>query len=251
MPKTCRYPHLSAWETKMKLYSSILLLVLTSLIGTTVNAQNGVTKEIELGALVTSGNTDEKSLNFAGAIDIIEDSWEYNFSLDGLYSSSESEVKGQRFYGVARAKYSFSDDSNFISRISHEDDRFSGFDSQSDITFSYGRGLLKNIPNMELEVNAGVGVRWSRVDNSDFDEPIVRFAGDYNWVISESAVFSQSLSAEAGSDSNIYRSETTIETEIMDNLSLRFSLNIKNQSDVPVGREKTDTKTAVTLVLHF
>ena len=79
----------------------------------------------------------------------------------------------------------------------------------------------------------------------------MRLAGDYRWTISESAVFTQELSAEAGSDSNIYRSETGIETEIMENLSLRFSLKIKNQSEVPIGREKTDTETAVTLVMRF
>ena len=236
----------------MKLYSSLLLLVSATVFGSTLSAQeNGVTKEIELGSLFTSGNTEEVSLNFAGAIDIIEDDWEYNFSLDGLYSSSESEVKGQRLYGVASANYSFTEDSFFLSRLAHEDDRFSGYDSQSDITFSYGRGMLQNISNMELTLNAGAGVRWSRLNNSDFDEPIVRLAGDYRWTISESAVFTQELSAEAGSDSNIYRSETGIETEIMENRSLRFSLKIKNQSEVPIGREKTDTETAVTLVMRF
>lgn len=236
----------------MKLYSSLGLFVLATLIGAVVSAQeNRVEKEIELGGLFTSGNTEEESLNFAGAIDIIQDDWEYRFSLDGLYSSSESEVKGQRLYGVALANYSFSENAYFRSRVSHENDRFSGFDSQSDITFSYGWGLLQNISNMDLSLDAGLGVRWSRLDNSDFDEPIVRLAGDYSWTISDTAVFSQELSAEAGSDSNIFRSVTSIETEIMENLSLRLSLKMKHQSDVPIDRERTDTETAVTLVMQF
>ena len=213
--------------------------------------ENGITREIELGGLFTSGNTEESSLNFAAAMNIVRDRWEYNFSLDGLYSSSDSKVKGQRLYGVASANYDISDDSFFQTRVSHENDRFSGFDSQSDLTFSYGRDFLQNQPNMGLALNAGVGVRWSRLDDSDFDEPIIRMAGDYDWTLSDSAVFNQELSTEVGTDSNIYRSVSSIETRILENLSLRFSLKIKHQTDVPVGRDKTDTETAVTLVMNF
>lgn len=213
--------------------------------------ENGVTKEIQLGALFTSGNTEDQTLNFAGSIGLLQDRWEYVFSLDGLFSSNENDVTGQRFYAVASANYEFSENSFFLTRIAHEDDRFSGFDSQSDITFNYGRRLLGNNPDMGLTLNAGVGVRWSRLDDSDFDEPIVRLAGDYDWKLSDTASFEQQLSVEAGSETNIYRSETSIETQILNNLSLRFSINIKHQTDVPAGREKTDTETAVTFVMNF
>ena len=213
--------------------------------------ENGVTREIQLGALFTSGNTEDQTLNFAGSISLLQDQWEYVFSLDGLFTSNENDVTGQRFYAVASANYEFSQNSFSLTRFAHEDDRFSGFDSQSDITFNYGRKLLGNIADMELTLNAGVGVRWSRLNDSDFDEPIVRLAGDYDWNISDTASFGHQLSAEAGSQTNIYRSETSIETQILNNLSLRFSINIKHQTDVPPGREKTDTETSVTFVMNF
>lgn len=237
----------------MKLLSSTSLIALGALIGSTAIAQedDGIEREIELGALITSGNTSERSLNFAGAIVIDRDNWEYNFSLDGLYASSDNEVKGQRFYGVASANYEFTEESFFLTRFSHEDDRFSGFDSQSDITFNYGRGFLQNRSDMGLTINTGIGVRWSRLDNSDFDEPIFRVAGDYDWVVSNSAAFRQELSSEVGTDSNIYRSETSLETQILENLTLRLSLKIKHQTEVPSGRDETDTETAVTFVMNF
>ena len=213
--------------------------------------ENGVTKEIQLGALFTSGNTEDQTLNFAGSIGLLQDLWEYVFSLDGLFSSNENDVTGQRFYAVASANYEFTQNSFFLTRLAHEDDRFSGFDSQSDITFNYGRKLLGSIADMELTLNAGVGVRWSRLDDSDFVEPIVRLAGDYEWKISDTASFGQQLSVEAGNEANIYRYETSIETQILNNLSLRFSINIKHQTDVPAGREKTDTETAITFVMNF
>lgn len=237
----------------MKFLGRPVQCVLLAFLTTAAIAQqpNSITRELEVGALFTTGNTDEQSLNFAGNIAFTRNQWEYGFNLDGLYAASDDETKGQRFYGVANANYSFTEDSFFQARASHEDDRFSGFDSQSDFTVSYGRGFLKNRSDMDLVVNAGVGIRWSRLNGSDFDEPIMRLAGEYEWIISNSAAFSQELAVEYGSDSNIYRSDTGITTQIMENLSLRFSIRLKHQTEVPAGREETDSETAVTLVMNF
>ena len=213
--------------------------------------ENGLTREIQLGALFTSGNTEDQTLNFAGSISLLQDRWEYVFSLDGLFSSKANDVTGQRFYAVVSANYEFSQNSFFLTRLAHEDDRFSGFDSQSDITFNYGRKLLGNIADMELILNAGVGFRWSGLDDSDLVEPIVRLSGGIDWKLSNTAPFGQQLSVEAVTRANIFSSETSTETQILNNLSLRFSVNIKHQTDVPAGREKTDTETAISFVMNF
>jgi putative salt-induced outer membrane protein len=228
----------------------LLLLVVASNAGF-AQEENGLTTELELGALFTSGNTEDQTLNFASTLGWQRNQWEYVFSLDGLFSSKENEVTGQRFYAVVSANYEFTENSFFLTRFAHEDDRFSGFDSQSDITFSYGRNLLTGNANMGLDLNIGIGARRSRLDESDFDEPILRLAGEYDWNISETASFDQTLSAVAGSKTNIFRSETSIQTQILENLSLRFSINIKHQTNVPAGREKTDTETAITFVMNF
>ena len=231
---------------------TLFLAIVGALVTGQTVAQTDITRTAELGALFTSGNTDEQSLNFGAEIEIDQADWDYLFSIDGLYTSSAGTVKAQKATGVARANYQISEISYFQTRASHEDDRFSGFKSQSDLTFSYGQDLLTNNANMDLSLVGGIGVRWTRFnDGGDSDEPILRFAGEYDWTISESAQFSQDLSVEAGSKSDIYRSETAIETAILDNLSLRFSVNIKHQTEVPVGKENTDTQTAITFVMNF
>lgn len=231
---------------------TLFLAVIGTVLAGQAAAQTDITRTAELGALFTSGNTDEQSLNFGAEVEIDQTDWDYLFSIDGLYTSSAGTVKAQKATGVARANYQISDISYFQTRASHEDDRFSGFKSQSDLTFSYGHDLLVNNANMDLSLVGGIGVRWTRFnDGGDSDEPILRLAGEYDWTISESANFSQDLSVEAGSDSDIYRSETAIETAILDNLSLRFSVNIKHQTKVPVGKENTDTQTAITFVMNF
>ncbi len=213
--------------------------------------ENGLSSEVELGAVFTSGNTENESINFRGEIDWRRDSWEYGFLLDGFRASQDDIRTAQRVYYVAEANYDFSEQSFILTRLAHEDDEFSGYDSQTDISVNYGRNLLTNRENMTLTLNAGIGARQSRSEEDDFDEAIVRLAADYEWAISQTATFGQLLSSESGNETSIFRSESSIETQILDNLSLRFSVNIKHQTDVPVGREKTDTETAITFVMNF
>ncbi len=224
------------------------------LVGTSLFAQeeeNGISSEVELGAVFTSGNTENESVNFRGEVDWRRDAWEYGFLLDGFRASQDDIRTAQRMYYVADARYDVNDVSFVLTRLAHEDDEFSGYDSQTDISVNYGRNMLTTVENMSLTLNAGIGARQSRSEQDDFDEAIVRLAGDYQWQISDSAVFGQLLSAEAGNETSIFRSESSIETTILDNLSLRFSFNVKHQTEVPVGRKKTDTETAITFVMNF
>jgi len=230
------------------------LILATAVAGSTAalgQEENSLTTQIELGAIFTSGNTEDENVKYKVVVDWDKGIWDYRFSSDGFRSSKDSILAAQRVYHVARAQYTINEDSYILGRVAYEDDRFSGFDSQSDISLSYGRNLLLNVPNMTLAVDAGAGMRRSVTDLDTSDEAIVRFEGNYGWNLSETALFTQDFSVESGSDSSIYRSETAIQTDIRANLSLKFSVKVKHQTEVPLFREKTDTESAVTLVLKF
>lgn len=233
---------------------SLLILGALSLFSTAVMAQEeepSLTTEVELGAVYTSGNAEAESINFRGEIDWDRGEWEYGFLIDGIRQSQNDVLAAQRLYYVANADYELDEVSYIQTRLAHEDDRFSGYDNQTDLTVSYGRTTLTNLQNMSLNYEAGVGYRESRAELDSFDEAMFRLAGDYEWNISESANFGQTMSAEVGSETSIYRSESSIETRILDKLSLRFSIFVKHQTKVPVGRKKTDTETAITFVMNF
>lgn len=226
---------------------------LTATIGISSYAQeeNGINTEIELGAVITSGNTEDENIRYGLTVDWIQDAWTYQFASDGFRSSSADELTAQRLYHVASAEYALSPESFILTRLAYEDDRFSGFDNQIDFTVSYGRNLLLDRANMDLSLTAGAGIRRSETELDKFDEAMIRLGADYSWAISDATSFIQILSVEAGEDSTIGRSETAIETALMDNISLRVSLNVKHQTEVPIGREKTDTETAITLLWRF
>lgn len=210
--------------------------------------------ELELGAIFTSGNTNDENIRFRGRFDAIRADWSYRFSMDGFRSSKNDELAAQRLYTVGSATYNFDPDNFVQGRVAHEDDRFSGYDSQTDASVSYGQVVLRDIENMSLRYTAGVGMRMSRApDNgdNDFNEAIIRLSTDYSWDISDSARFIQALSVDAGERSSIARSESSIETDIMENLSMKFTISAKHQTEVPVNRKKTDTEASITLLLRF
>ena len=212
---------------------------------------NDVVTEIELGAIFTSGNTEEENVSYGVTVDWLRDNWEYQFTSDGLRNSRLGDVTAQRFYHVARGRRQINEDSFWGIRGAYEDDRFSGFDYQADVTVTYGRNFFTDVDNMSLTTEIGPGYRRSVTEIDEFNEVILRGAGEYVWNMSESANFFQNLAAEIGEESTIYRSETGVESALMENLSLRLSFNVKHQTDVPAGREKTDTQTAVTVVWSF
>jgi putative salt-induced outer membrane protein len=213
--------------------------------------ENGVNSKLELGIIQTTGNTEDESFKVKGGVELVKDAWDYAWSVDAFRSSRQNQLTAQRFYTIGSADYQLSEVSFVEGRLAYEDDRFSGYDSQTDASINYGRSLLTNIDNMNLNITTGIGLRRSLSEQENFDEVILRLAGDYKWDVSENALFNQLLSAEAGDQTSIYRLESSIETNIVENLSLKFTFNVKHQSEVPIGREKTDTATSVTLVMNF
>ena len=229
------------------------LLLLTSCLAPLASAQQeeGLETELELGAIFTSGNTKDENIKFKGTMDWYLTTWEYGLSLDAFRSSKNDELAAQRVYAVATATYNITDSSFVVSRLAHEEDRFSGYDSQSDFTVSYGQTLLQDRENMEWLYTIGAGVRTSRSEEDDFNEGVIRAATEFNWDISENALFIQKLSMEAGEESRISRAESSIQTNIIGDLSMKFTIAVKHQSEVPEDRKRTDSEASVTLLLRL
>ncbi len=232
-------------------YGLCSLLMVFSL-HTSAQEESSVATQLELGAIFTSGNTENENIKYEVTVDWNQsENWKYQFTSDGFRSSQDGVSNAQRLYHTASGNHTINPNSYLQGRIAYENDKFSGFESQSDITVSYGRNMLQSRVNMILGLTGGIGIRRSETEFETQSVIIARLAANYGWNVSESADFIQDFSIEAGSDSNIYRSETGIQTDIRENLSLKFSVKVKHQTEVPLYREKTDTETAITLVLNF
>jgi putative salt-induced outer membrane protein len=56
---------------------------------------------------------------------------------------------------------------------------------------------------------------------------------------------------ESGADNRYTESVTSLSTDVWGDIALVLSYTIKSNSDVPVGTEKTDTFTAISLEYSF
>jgi putative salt-induced outer membrane protein len=130
-------------------------------------------------------------------------------------------------------------------------DEFSGYDKQVTEAVGYGRRLIDTARHT-LALEGGLGAKQSDlVTGEELDEGIVRGGLDYLLRISETSEFSQKLLLEQGDDNRYTESTSALKTRIVGNLALVLSYVIKNNSDVPVGIEETDTFTALSLEYGF
>jgi len=211
------------------------------------DAEDNLSKELELGAIYTSGNTKDENVKVKATVVWLQEAWEYGDSVDGFRSAKDDELAAQRLYTVGAATYNMTPNTFILTRAAHEDNRFSGYDSQSDLSVSYGQNLLRERENMDWNYTIGAGTHTSRAATDDFEEAIIRVGTEYQWNISANAMSSQTFSVEAGDQSSIGRAESAIQSDISNSMSMKFAIKLKLQSEVP----KTDSEAAVTLLLKL
>ena len=210
----------------------------------------------ELGLVITDGNTETQNINAKYELEQEWIKWKNKFKLEAYNSSEDESTSAEKYLLSDQLDYLIDDNDYLFGRLSYEDDRFSGFDYQATISFGYGHRFLDNdLHTLDLEI--GPGYRVSKIsmtattDSDTKEEGIVRAGLDYNLKLSETATFQEEFTVEAGSDVTITKSVTSLKAQISGKLAMKISLTVKNTSEVPDGKEETDTETAVTLVYSF
>ena len=118
-------------------------------------------------------------------------------------------------------------------------------------SIGYGRRLIHGDKH-QLNAEIGAGARQSETQLGVTEDETV-FSGGlyYKWQFSETAEFRQDLSAEAGDENTYVESVTAISAKLLGDLALVASYTVKHNTDVPVGSEKTDTFTAISIEYAF
>lgn len=227
---------------------AILVLAATAALA---QDEEGLSGAVGLGYLATSGNADNETLNltFGGVYNM--DRWHH--SLDGYaVRASTSNITTAEARGLTwQTKYDLNETDYVFGLFGWNKDKFSGYDQQIREVVGYGRRII-NREMHTLNAEAGLGLRQSDLRNGlSEDESVARLAIDYEWRISETAQFNQLFAVEAGSDNTYQESVTSLTADIMESFALVLSYTIKQNSRVPVGSQKKDTFTAVTLEYSF
>ncbi|MBV1959129.1 MAG: DUF481 domain-containing protein [Pseudomonadales bacterium] len=234
------------------------VLLTTLIVGSPAFAEEVVDESVnewkgagEVGISNTTGNTETQSVNLALAGVRSIDLWSYLLDFTMHYKTDDDEATAEKYFGQAKAEWKFTDRDYAFGLINYENDKFSGFNYQSNLIGGVGTRFI-NEDTMTLDAEAGLGMRFNEVDSGKtVNEAVVRLAGDYNWKISKTSAFQQKLSIEPGEESTIVRSYTALSANVADNLAMKASFEVKYASDVPVGSDNTDTTTLLALVYDF
>jgi putative salt-induced outer membrane protein len=229
----------------------MLVGVALLIVGCQALADSAWSNEVELGAVFTGGNTEQESVKFR--FDTHRDSVGYTHTLhaDAFRASENDSNTAQKYYLSYRMGKKLSEDRGLFSRVAYEQDRFSGFDNQMDLTAGYNQTSLAT-ETMNLTADFGLGAKRSELDTGVAQtEMIGRIAGLYTWQVSSNALFRQALGFEIGEELTTSRSETSLESSISGNLSMKLAFKVKHNSEVVPGKNKSDRESTVTLVYKF
>jgi putative salt-induced outer membrane protein len=151
-----------------------------------------------------------------------------------------------------QSNYLLSDKSYLFGKLRYEEDSFNGYDYQASLILGYGRQII-DTERTGLKLEAGIGWREGELEIiTETNDETVGFLGlSFRQKIGSHSEFTQEFQVEGGSNNVYSESDTGFKVNIMENLAMKLSLLVKNNSDVPPDTEKTDTITAVTLVYNF
>jgi putative salt-induced outer membrane protein len=214
-------------------------------------AKDPLEGDVKLGFLATSGNTDTSTLNTGFEATYTLERWTHKASGAAIYSEDSSVTTAEAYEAGWASGWDLTERDFLFGRLSWRKDRFGGFNTQFSQTAGYGRKILTGEAHT-LTAAVGAGARQSEDQLGVSDNEFI-FTGDldYTWKFSETAEFGQTLAIEAG-DANTYsESVTSVKTTLIGAFSLVASYTIRHNSDVPVGTEKKDTRTAISLQYDF
>lgn len=215
--------------------------------------------EAELGVLITSGNTEETNLNSRLGLKHETTTWRNSGDFRSYYSETDEVTTAEKYKAALQSDFKFEGSQYLFTRGAYEDDRFSGYDFQSSLTAGYGNRVWQRGERSFLDLSAGVGYRFNKLQepdaegNRDEEGAIARLAGQFDYGLSENALFRQKLSTEIGLDENntVSESETSLQATVVGNLSMKAAYRVQHISDAPEGSEATDTEISLALLYGF
>lgn len=206
----------------------------------------------EFGFITTSGNSDSENLNASLSVSRARERWKHTASIEANKAEADDVTSVDRMVLKERSEYAIEESYYLFGRLRYEDDEFSGYDYQASVTFGVGSSFTLDERHL-FDTSIGLGVRTikdSETGATD-DEGIVIGEVLYEYKISETATFLQSLLVENGEENTYTQSETALRTRINGNLAAKFNYLVKRNSEVPSGTEKQDEIATISLVYEF
>ncbi|MBT1443568.1 DUF481 domain-containing protein [Shewanella sp. JM162201] len=222
-----------------------------------IEGDNTFAGEAELGATLTTGNTDTSSLKGRLGLKHELGNWENQYVLEALYKEDTDVVTAERYFAGAQGNYRFDDDDYLFANSNYEQDPFTGYDYKFTAAAGYGHRFVDTGKTI-FDVEIGPGYQYQRLDSEQAQ--LLGYSSDASVVahgvmnfeteISDSSKFRQLVVADYG-DKLEARSETSLTASIIGALAMKFAVVVRYNSEPLEGKKSTDTETNMTLLYAF
>jgi putative salt-induced outer membrane protein len=210
------------------------------------------TGKAELGASFASGNSENESANAAAEFKYARDQWGHTLGFAGNYGSDGSETTAQRWEVRGQSDYKFTDRAYWFGAGRYEDDRFSAFDFQASLSTGLGYKLIDE-ERTRLWVQGGPGYRYAEYRATGESEDGLIFRGDlgFEHQLTDTTKIVDRFLIETGSDNTYIQNDLGLEVTIYGALGLRVGYQVRHNTDVTAGLDKTDTLTTLGLIYEL
>lgn len=216
------------------------------------------TGEGAFNAGVTQGNTRTSDLGAGLRLKHTSGQWSQSGELTADYGKTNGAETKNRIFAAGQVDRILNDRWSAYGRASVEHDEFSGFDNRYFLGLGVTYQVIKS-PDMEWSIGGGPGYKMDEVQArivsptvtipASTEESIAaQAASRFKYKINDKVSLTNDTDVLYSDASTQTRNVTALTVDLMGNLQARFSYDIRNESNPPLGFKATDTATKVSLV---
>lgn len=209
--------------------------------------------KVALGFLASTGNSKSTNLNARVNLKYKAEEWVDKLKLNAINSSQGGNSTAERYDVDGKTEYNFTKHNFVFDEAQYTKDLFAGIRQRISDTVGYGRRVI-DTQKQTLDLQVGAGVRYDTTQKPElkrYTDAIGTGGLDYELQITKNSSFSETAQVQGG-QSNVYmQSQTALKLRIYQNLFAQLSYTLDHNSQVPPGRSKTDTYTAINLAYEF
>ncbi len=249
----------------MKSLSAILLLAGATWAGALDQAVDSYLAAVEereaspwtingnLGATLTSGNSDAFTVSAGADATRAWDPWTLFLKAAILYGKSEGVENASEQIFTERLERAISEKASLFQEFLFEHDERERLNYRLQFTVGYRRELVEK-ENFVLHGEAGGGVLHEEFRTAPETEGIAQVGFDFVWKLSKNLTFTQRVVVYPSlSETGEFRvlSESIFTTPLGEQLDLRFAIIDRFDSNAPAGVKENDLLVTLSLQIRF
>ncbi|HEY0923735.1 DUF481 domain-containing protein [Rheinheimera pacifica] len=223
-----------------------------------------VTGDVELGFLLTSGNTDSFAIRANSELVHELEYFRNRYHLQSLLQKNNvtNASTGDKNQVTTASRYGLTGQSNYkivtgrqtvFGRGAYLHDKFGAFTEQASLVVGYGNRIYeKQSDYFDLETGPGFGHQEAASGNTNTGL-IWYLAANLDYQLYDTTKFRQTLEStmSLNGENSTLLSRSSLTAQLAGSLSMRFNFVVKFNSDPEGNRKRTDTETSASLVYTF